>query len=166
MSEARKGGYRFCPRCAAPLAAGAHGGSERMACPGCGFVHWDNPVPVVAAIVEHEGVVILARNRNWPPKMFGLVTGFLEKDETPEAGVAREVKEELGLDALGTAFIGLYPFARANELIIAFHVPAEGTVVLNEELADIRRVPPERLQPWDFGTGLAVADWLRTRTRA
>ena len=142
---------------------GTHGGAERMACPACEFVHWDNPVPVVAAIVEHEGAVILARNRNWPPKMFGLVTGFLEKDETPEAGIVREVKEELGLDALGTSFIGLYPFARANELIIAFHVPAEGTIVLNEELADIRRVPPGRLQPWDFGTGLAVADWLRER---
>ena len=165
MSDARKTAFRFCPRCAAPLVAAAHGGAERMAC-ACGFVHWDNPVPVVAAIVEHEGAVILARNRNWPPKMFGLVTGFLEKDETPEAGVVREVKEELGLEATGAAFIGLYPFARANELIIAFHVPAEGSIVLNEELADIRRVAPERLRPWDFGTGHAVADWLKTRPAA
>jgi len=27
-------------------------------------------VPVVAAIVEHQGEIILARNRLWPPKMF------------------------------------------------------------------------------------------------
>lgn len=134
----------------------------RLAC-ACGFVHWDNPVPVVAAIVEHEGAVILARNKDWPEKMFGLVTGFLEKYETPEDGVKREVKEELDLDALDACFVGLYPFARRNELIIAYHVPAAGTVRLNVELAAYRRIAPEKLRPWDFGTGLAVADWLKRR---
>lgn len=152
--------YSFCPICAAPLAARAQDG--RLAC-ACGFIHWDNPVPVVAAIVEHEGAVILARNKDWPEKMYGLVTGFLEKDEHPEDGVRREVKEELDLEAGAAHFVGLYPFARRNELLIAYHVPATGTVRLNEELADIRRVAPEKLRPWDFGTGLAVADWLKRR---
>jgi len=152
--------YKFCPACAVPLAARAE--DARLAC-ACGYVHWDNPVPVVAAIVEHEGAVILARNKDWPEKMFGLVTGFLEKDETPEEGVKREVKEELDLEPLAANFVGVYPFARRNELILAFHVHAAGTVRLNDELADYRRVAPEKLRPWDFGTGLAVADWLKRR---
>jgi NADH pyrophosphatase NudC (nudix superfamily) len=110
-------------------------------------VHWDNPLPVVAAIVEHDGGVILARNKAWAdPKMFGLITGFLEKGEAPEAAVAREVKEELSLDASAVHFVGLYPFERRNELIIAYHVPATGEVKLNEELADYRRIAPEKLQ--------------------
>lgn len=149
--------------CAAPLAVRA--GDARPAC-ACGFVHWDNPVPVVAAIVEHEGAVILARNKDWPEKMFGLVAGFLEKDETPEAGVKREVKEELDLDPRDAHLVGLYPFAHRNELIIAYHVPATDTVRLNEELAAYRRIAPEKLRPWDFGTGLAVADWLARRQGA
>jgi len=155
--------YRFCPRCAQPLAAGEYGGVPRSGC-ACGFVHWDNPLPVVAAIVEHDGGVILARNKAWAdPKMFGLITGFLEKGEAPEAAVAREVKEELSLDASAVHFVGLYPFERRNELIIAYHVPATGEVKLNEELADYRRIAPEKLRPWDFGTGLALRDWLKTR---
>ncbi len=153
--------YRFCPRCAAPLAV--RGEDGRFAC-ACGYVHWDNPVPVVAAIVEHEGAVILARNKSWPdPKMFGLITGFLEKGETPEEAVRREVKEELGLEPLGVALVGLYPFERRNELIIAYHVPARGEIRLNEELAAYRRIPPGKLRAWDFGTGLAVRDWLANR---
>ena len=126
-------------------------------------MHWDNPVPVVAAIVEHDGGVILARNKEWPEKMFGLITGFLEKAETPEEAVVREVREELSLDATAVHFVGLYPFERRNELIIAYHVPAKGEVRLNEELADYRRIVPEKLRPWDFGTGLALRDWLARR---
>ncbi len=127
-------------------------------------MYWDNPVPVVAAIVEHEGEVILARNRDWPEKMFGLITGFLKKGETPASGVVREVREELDLEASATHFVGVYPFERRNELIIAYHVPAAGTIRLNEELAAYRRIAPHKLRPWDFGTGLAVADWLKSRT--
>ena len=54
---------RFCPRCAAPLVSRDAGGRARPACPdaACGFVHWNNPTPVVAAIVEHDGAVLLAR---------------------------------------------------------------------------------------------------------
>ena len=154
--------FRFCPRCGQPLAIAEHGGAQRPGCT-CGFVHWDNPVPVVAAIVEHEGGVILARNKDWPEKMFGLITGFLEKAETPEEAVVREVREELSLDATAVHFVGLYPFERRNELIIAYHVPAKGEVRLNEELADYRRIVPEKLRPWDFGTGLALRDWLARR---
>ena len=121
-------------------------------------------MPVVAAIVEHEGGVILARNRDWPEKMFGLITGFVEKGETPEAAVVREVKEELSLEALSSELVGLYPFERRNELIIAYHVPAAGELRLNEELLDYRRIAPGKLRPWEFGTGLALRDWLRRRS--
>ncbi len=156
---------RFCPRCASPLAQVELGGASRMACPEavCGYVHWDNPIPVVAAIVEHEGRVVLARNRSWPENTYGLVTGFLERGESPQQGVAREVKEELDLDAKATSLVGLYPFERKNELIIAYHVEAAGVISLNEELVVYRAIKPARLRPWKFGTGLALADWLRSR---
>lgn len=145
----------------------ARAGRDRPVCPDetCGFVHWDNPLPVVAAIVEHEGAVILARNHGWPEKMYGLVTGFLERGESPEHGVVREVHEELGLDAEVAGFVGVYPFVQRNELIVAYHLTATGTIELGEELAGIKRVAPERLRPWPFGTGLAVSDWLAARDR-
>jgi NADH pyrophosphatase NudC (nudix superfamily) len=157
---------RHCPLCCAPLGRREIGGRPRAVCESnqCGFVFWDNPVPVVAALVEREGMIVLARNHAWPEKTFGLVTGFLERDESPEQAVAREVKEELDLDVLRAELIGNYPFPRRNEVILAYHVVARGEIRLNEELAEFRLVPPEKLRAWDFGTGLAVADWLRRRS--
>lgn len=148
--------FRFCPRCTKPLAMGAvDEGPPRLRCPdsSCGFVHWDNPVPVVAAVVEHEGEVILARNRMWPPKMFALITGFLEKDDPdPASGVLREVDEELGLKGRVAGFIGHYPFPRMNQIIIAYHVVAAGDIVLGEELVEYRKVAPDQLRPWPAQT--------------
>ncbi len=155
--------YIYCPRCGKPLAFLFDGERDRNTCESCGFIHYDNPLPVVAAVVEHEGRIILANNRAWPPKMFGLVTGFLEAGETPEEGVAREVKEELDLDAQAVKLIGVYPFRRKNELILGYHVVATGEIKLSEELAAFRSVEPERARPWKMGTGYALADWLTSR---
>lgn len=155
--------FRFCPQCARPLTVARHGDRDRIACDDfkCGFVHWDNPVPVVAAIVEHEDKIILARNIAWPSDFYALITGFLERGETPEIGVQREVEEELGLRPLAANFVGLYEFHRKNQLLIAYHVPATGTVRLNEELNDWKHVAYEDVRYWPAGTGFALRDWLR-----
>ena len=159
---------RFCPQCGSRLVARDTGGAWRPACAAgsCGFVVWDNPVPVIAAIVEYAGRIVLARNVAWPEKMFGLVTGYLERDEAPAVAEAREVGEELGLRTTAVDLVGLYPFARKNQLIIAYHVIADGCIVLNEELAEYRLIDPDKLKAWDFGTGPAVRDWLATRAAA
>ena len=89
---------RFCSHCATALEwivqAEDGGDKSRLRCPACGWTHWNNPTPVLAAVVECEdrgGQVLLARNAAWPGKFFGLVTGFMEAGETPQEGVAREV---------------------------------------------------------------------------
>ncbi len=155
----------YCPRCAQKLVTIRKNDHEYLACESenCDYIFWDNPVPVVAALVEHEGQVLLARNKEWPEKMFGLVTGFLEKKETTEQAVLREVEEELGLRGEVAGLIGLYPFYERNELLIVYHVRTEGLVSIGEELAEVRMVPPEKLKPWAFGTGYAVQDWLDRR---
>ena len=156
---------QYCPQCRTELVSGEHGGAPRRICPdeACNFIHWNNPAPVVAAVVEYNGEVILARNAAWPEWMFGLITGFLEAGETPEDGMLREVKEELGLDGRIGGLIGVYEFIQRNEVIIAYHVEAEGVVELGDELAAWKAVPLDRCKAWPFDTGLALRDWLRTR---
>ena len=88
--------FRYCPQCRSELAPVERGGQTRLACPQCSFVHWGNPVPVVAAVVERAGRVVLVHSLGRPPHWYGLVAGFLERGEHPEAAVLREVAEELG----------------------------------------------------------------------
>lgn len=155
--------YRYCPICATPLVRQTLAERERGSCPACGWVHWDNPTPVVAALIEYDGRILLARNRAWPEKMFALVTGFLERDETPRQAIVREVAEETSLATRSATLIGVYEFARKNEVIMAYHVEAEGEIRLGEELVDYRLIEPAKLRPWPLGTGLAMADWMRAR---
>ena len=156
---------KFCPTCASPLVPRIMEERTRLVCSSetCDYVFYDNPVPVVAALLEHGETVLLVRNKGWPEKWYGLVSGFLEKGESPEEGVLREVKEEVGLKGEIVSFIGAYPFAEMNQVIIAYHVTASGTISLNEELDDFKHVPFERCRVWPGGTGLALRDWLRTK---
>ena len=155
----------FCPLCGKKLQDKEIDGIKRKACSSntCTFVHWDNPTPVVAAIVELDGKVIMIRNKGWPENMFGIVSGFLERGETPDDAIVREVKEELGLNGRIESFIGYYTFPEMNQLILTFHIAAKGEIIIGDELEEIRVVEPERIKPWTFGTGPAVKKWLDAR---
>ncbi|QIL72337.1 NUDIX domain-containing protein [Diaphorobacter sp. HDW4B] len=158
---------RFCPNCANELELMPMmedgGVKERLRCTACGWTHWNNPTPVLAAIVEVNGQILLARNAMWPPRMFALITGFMEAGESPTEGIAREVKEETNLDVKSCTIVGAYEFLRMNQVIIAYHVVAEGEVKLSPELVDYKFVNLGELKCWPAGTGYALADWLKSR---
>jgi NADH pyrophosphatase NudC (nudix superfamily) len=170
MKPAMRHETRFCTNCATPLAlieAEEDGGTKsRLRCPACGWTHWGNPTPVLAAVVEcvdQGGKLLLARNAAWTQRMFALITGFMEAGESPEAGIAREVMEETGLRAQATHLIGVWDFQRMNQLIVAYHVPAVGEVRLSPELAEYKLFEPQDVWCWPAGTGYALAQWLRSR---
>lgn len=161
---------RFCPRCASPLAPVEQledgGPKTRLRCTLCEFTHWNNPTPVLAAVVEcsdRQGRILLARNAAWKARMFALITGFMEAGESPEEGICREVKEETSLDVDEVSIIGAYDFQRMNQVIIAYHVVARGEIVLSPELAEYKLFEPKEVLCWPAGTGLAMAKWLRSR---
>jgi len=157
---------KYCPECSGSLEVRQLEGAERKLCaaPECGFVHWDNPVPVVAALVQYQGKVVLARNAQWPEGMFSLVTGYLERNETPEDAVVREVKEELGLDGRVQGFIGCYSFSEKNQIILAHWLEATGELETGYEIAEVVLLSREELRGWPFGrlalTATITKQWL------
>lgn len=156
---------KFCPLCRTELHLRFAGDMDRLACPDetCNFVHWDNPVPVVAAVVEHDDQIILANNVAWPEDIYAVITGFLEKNESSEDGIVREVKEELGLESEQVELINVYPFYRMNQIIIGYYILASGRVSLNEELRSFKHIEKKDVKTWDSATGYILRDWLRTQ---
>lgn len=155
--------YKHCPTCTSPLKINAEGYLECYSS-SCKYIFYNNPTPVVAAIVEYKkNHVVLAHNVLWPPKWFGLITGFVEEYENPNDTVVREVKEELGLDAEIIEHVGHYTFKRMNQLIIAYHLKAEGEIILNDELDDYRIVPFDKVKTWPAGTGKALKEFLESK---
>lgn len=159
--------FRFCPNCAAPLQWLTRqedgGDKQRLSCAACAWTHWNNPTPVLAAIIEYRGQVLLARNAAWQHRMFALITGFMEAGETPRDGIVREVREETSLEVSTLNLVGVYDFQRMNQVIIAYHAVADGEVRLSPELAEYQLYELDQLKCWPAGTGYALADWLRSR---
>lgn len=162
--------FQFCPRCGGQLVSQVVASLPRLSCQ-CGFVHFDNPTPVVAALVERPDGVLLVRGKGFPQGWYGMVTGFVERCEHPERAVLREVHEELGLSGRVLSFIGHYIFEPRNQLVIAYHMVADGPIALGDELEAVKVVPREELRPsalvptlhddeWPFGAGYAIRDWL------
>lgn len=147
--------------------------SVRSRCVSCGAVHYGNPTPVVGVIVERGGKdILLVQNVGWPKEFFGLVTGFLEKDDpSPEEGAARELKEEVGIDVSvdSLSLVHVQSFPRMNQVIIVYHVAVPQTVEAKPdpaEIAAIKWVPIHKIKIWNEGTGPAVRKWIMSKSKS
>src|SRR6185437_4395233 len=68
---------------------------ERMICPDCGFIAYENPKVVVGAVCRWEERILLCRRAIEPRAGYWtLPAGYLELEEAASAGAAREAWEE------------------------------------------------------------------------
>lgn len=101
--------YRYCPRCAGILEKKKMDHKARLVCSKCRFIVYQNSKPCVGALVV-EGNKVLLTSRGIEPYRgyWDLPGGFLEYGEEPQAGLKRELREELGLRAKVEHFLGAY----------------------------------------------------------
>ena len=158
-----------CSRCGAALRLGMVPGEdrERLACDACGFVAYVNPRLVVTCLsVTDAGEVMLLRRGIEPGRgLWAQPGGFMEIDETVEAGAVRETLEETGLLVEPGHIVGLYTRPEAAIVVIAFEARiVGGAATLTPEALEVRPFAPEAI-PWPeiaFRTSeWALRDWVR-----
>ena len=90
--------YQYCPCCGTPFIRQELHGRERLVCPACQFIFWQNPVVGVAVIVMQDDHIVLARRARGVYKgAWCIPCGYVEYDEDVRQAAQREFQEETGL---------------------------------------------------------------------
>jgi ADP-ribose pyrophosphatase YjhB (NUDIX family) len=104
---------KFCPHCGQRLISHAFEGRKRLHCPpeegGCGFIDFGHYSLGAGGIVLHSdaaAVLLIQRNQEPNRGYWTLPGGFVESNETAEAAVVREVREETGLYCAVVGLVG------------------------------------------------------------
>ena len=90
--------YQYCPCCGIAFRRQELHGRERLVCPACQFIFWQNPVVGVAVIVLQDNHIVLARRARGAYKgAWCIPCGYVEYDEDVRQAAQREFQEETGL---------------------------------------------------------------------
>jgi len=109
---------RFCSQC---------GGRNHlnhnqlaMQCGDCRTLHYPRIFPCIIVAVRNRHQILLAQHPRHKSGMYTVIAGFLEVGETLEQCVAREVKEETGVDVKNIRYFGSQPWAFPSSMMMGF----------------------------------------------
>ncbi len=156
--------HRFCGRCG--TATEAHASDRARTCEKCGLMAFPRISPAVIMLVERtasDGTpeVLLAWGRQFPGRFFSALAGFVEPGESLEHCVAREIREEVGIEVSDITYFGSQPWPFPHSMMVGFtakYVSGEITVQ-EEEIVEAGWFSANELPPAPRG-GMSIAGWL------
>ena len=120
----------------------------------------ERPIVGVGAVIMHEGRVVLVKRRYEPlAGRWSLPGGTLEIGETLEAGLAREMREETGLDVEVGPVIEVFDRILLDEAKrVRYHFvlvdylcwPNAGELRAGSDVDEAVLVDPELLEPYNL----------------
>ena len=147
--------YRFCPADGTRLNDPRPSGG--VTCPLCGRSWYRSPAPATGAVIVRDGKALVTVRARDPEKgRLDLPGGFLDQGEHPAEGIAREAREELGIELeVDPTPILLAPHTYGPEgawvLAIGFRARiATGEPSPADDVADIRWLSADEVDQADF----------------
>jgi len=130
-----------CPRCGTPTTRIENEWGK--SCPSCRYEHYPHLHPATIVLVRDGNRVLLTRKAEWAPGRYALIAGFVDNGESLESCVAREIKEEAGIDVKDIRYVGSQNWPFPSQMMIGFVATYAGgdVVVDREELEDARWFP-------------------------
>ncbi len=94
---------------------------ERLVCPDCGYISYDNPKIVVGAVSLWQDRILLCR-RAIPPRngYWTLPAGYMELNETTAEGALREAWEEARARLEIRALLAVYNIPRISQVQLIY----------------------------------------------
>jgi ADP-ribose pyrophosphatase YjhB (NUDIX family) len=101
--------FRFCPQCGKPVPEPLAQPIHR--CGACGFVYFFNPASAAGVFLSHpdRGLLFLRRARDPARGKLAVPGGFIDYGESAEAGLRREILEEIGVTVDALRFLCSQP---------------------------------------------------------
>lgn len=131
---------RYCGACGAPTVGELVG--ERRRCRGddCGELAFPRTDPAIITLVTRDDECLLVHQPGWKPGMFATIAGFVGPGEGLESAVAREVREEVGLEIVAARYFASQPWPFPTSLMVGFLAEAAvgSRVELSAEVAAAR----------------------------
>ena len=122
--------HQYCGSCATPMEQSRHERVKR--CPRCGLRQYPRLSPAVIMLVFRGSEILLARAPRFRPGMYSVLAGFVEPGESLEETVAREVREEVGIEIQDIRYFGSQPWPFPNSLMVGFTARyASGNIVID-----------------------------------
>ena len=155
--------HRFCGRCGSPTEAVP--GERAKRCPACGLTSYPRISPAVITLIERGDRILLARGHGFADGMYGIIAGFVEPGESLEETVAREIREEIGVEVEAIRYFGSQPWPFPHGIMIGFTARwAAGELRIDpKELADAGWFGPDDLPKIPAKLSIArrlIDDWL------
>ena len=115
---------RHCFSCGGLLEPSGAGWTRT--CTQCAAVQYPRIEPaVIVAVLDPQQRLLLVHNMAWDEPRMSLLAGYVDAGETPERAVAREVKEEAGLDVVSIEYLGSQPWPRPRSLMLAYRADVD-----------------------------------------
>lgn len=125
--------HRHCGRCGAATAPDPRG-ERALTCTACGFSAYPRINPCVIGIVVRGDEILLARAHRFVNGMFSALAGFMEVGESAEHTLAREVREEVGVEIANIRYFASQPWPFPSNLMLGFIADyAGGELVLQDD---------------------------------
>ncbi|MDP3451215.1 MAG: NUDIX hydrolase [Anaerolineaceae bacterium] len=149
--------FKFCPQCASELVLMLQMSEERLTCPNCGWVHYEDPKVAAGVLVLREREVLLVRRTMEPCiRQWSIPAGFVNAFEDPQAAAVRECREETGLDVrIEALFDVLYgrEHPRGADIILVYRAEViSGTLSAADDADQAVWFPLDQLPALAFET--------------
>lgn len=150
-----KNNHQFCGRCGQQTKQ--HHTEFCTICTSCNLRQYPRISPCIITIITKGDEILLAKSVHRKDNIYGLIAGFVEVGETLEQAVARETKEEVGIDVKNIRYLSSQPWPFPSNLMIAFHAEyAGGDITLQEdEIADAQFFKKDQLPDIPFAGSIA-----------